>query len=100
GEAIGEAAEVRRLDEIRPVDRLAQQRPELLLVAHQEDPAVLGAIELARRERGMARARLARLAVSLVQVPGREIAQILQCAVEEAHIDVAANPRLPRSDDA
>src|SRR5689334_7139104 len=45
----------------RPAQAFAQDRPEFLLVAHDEDKAVRGAVELARHQRGMAGARFAAL---------------------------------------
>src|SRR5581483_9638553 len=78
----------------------AQLGPELLLVAHDEDEAVPGAVELARGERGVARARLAALVDAGVEVPHREVAEVLQGGVEQVDVDVAALARRARGEHA
>src|SRR5690348_5243723 len=80
-------------------ERSGKERPELLLVAHDEDPAVGGPVELARHERRMRRARLAALHRAGVEVPGARIVQVEEREVEEARIDVAAAARLARAED-
>src|SRR5687768_17434464 len=58
-QAVGEPAKPRVVAPFRAAELVAQRRPELLLVAHQVNPAVASAVELARRERRMRRARQA-----------------------------------------
>jgi hypothetical protein len=54
------------------------------------------AVKLARHQRGMRRARLAALHMPRIQVPGREIGEVLQGGVEQADIEVAALAALAR----
>src|SRR5271167_2590998 len=86
--------------QIWPANHIAQDRPELFLVTHNEDVAVTRSVQLARRQGWVARSRLAALPVALVKVPRRNIVQILQRAVEQADINVASGSGLPRGTDA
>src|SRR6185436_16310049 len=54
-----EGGELRVGRPLGPAERLGEDAPELFLVAHDEDPAVLRSVELARREARMRRARRA-----------------------------------------
>ncbi len=102
--AVGEPRRERRealvLRPVRPVEPGAQHRPEFLFVAHDEDPAVRGAVELAGGQRRMRRARLAALRVALVEEPARQVVQVGQRGVEQADIDVPALPGRARGEDA
>jgi hypothetical protein len=53
----GEAGELGVVDPFGVAELARQQRPELGLVAHDEEPAVLRAIELARHQARVAAAR-------------------------------------------
>ena len=77
------------IDQLRPADLCAQQLPEALGLAHQEDPAVARAVELGRHEVGVGRARHPGRDQALVQIPGRGVAQLVQGDVEQADLDVA-----------
>ena len=79
-----------------PFERRGEPSPELLLVAHQEDPAVAGAVELARDHRRMRRTREPGRREPLVEIPGRVVAEVVAGDVEEAHVIVAARPARAR----
>src|ERR1051326_8218827 len=96
GEPVLEAAEARIARPFRPAQAFAQDPPEFLLVAHDKDKAVPGAVELARHQRGMAGARFAGLHMPGIQIPGREIGEVLQRRIEQADIEVALLAGLPR----
>ena len=89
-----EIPEARIRDPIRLLHQLAQGPPELLLVAHDEYPAVAGGIELARSERRVRRSRQTCLPVALVEIPGSEIAGVGECHIEETHVHVAPDAAL------
>ena len=74
----------------------AQGRPELLLVAHQVDPAVPGLVQLARGQRRVGRTGQPFLDRALVQVPSRRIGGVGERDVEQADVDIAPGARRPR----
>jgi len=63
-------------------EHAAKVQPELLLVAHQEDPAVAGGVELAWRERGMRRTWQPFLHMAFVEVPDSRIGHVAERNVE------------------
>src|SRR6516162_10071871 len=83
----------RRILRIRGPLGLAQSfgqcSPEFLLVAHDEQPAVLGAAKLAWRERGMARTRLTIGNNAAIQVPGSDVGEVMKSNVEKANVEIA-----------
>jgi hypothetical protein len=89
---VGEPPEAGVVDPLRPVDPAAELDPELLLVAHQVDPAVPRAVALAGRERRMRRSGDAPGRDAGVEIPMPDIVQIRECEVEQAHVDVAPVP--------
>ena len=91
GEPVFEGAEVGIGGEVGAADHVAEHRPELLLVAHDEDVAVARAIELARRQRRMARSRLAALLMAFVEVPGRQIVQRF-CSAQSNRLTSMSRP--------
>ncbi len=76
--------------ELGPADRRQQLAKELVGHAHDEDPAVRGRKGLHRSNRKMRAARLPRRDEAVVEVPGRDIAELMQCDVEQTGVDVAA----------
>ena len=62
---------------VRAPDSFGKEGPEFFLVAHDEDKAVAGAAELARHQRWVRRALFAPLQVAGVEIPGREIGEVL-----------------------
>ncbi len=99
-EALREDGELGVGDPLRMAELLREQRPELLLVAHDEDPAVLGAVELARHQARVAAARRAAGHRAAVQVPGAGVVEVVHRDVEERRVDVHADAGLARLDDA
>ena len=95
-EPVLERPEPRVTCPFRPPEPLAQHRPEFFLVAHDEDKTVRRAVELARHQRGVRRTRLAGLHMPRIEIPGREISEVLHRGIEEADIEVAALAALAR----
>src|SRR3546814_1641073 len=73
----------------RAADAFGEDRPEFLLVAHDEEPAIARAVELARDQRGMGRTRRALRRHAVIHVPGAELVDVVQGDVEQAGVDVA-----------
>src|SRR3546814_15645630 len=62
----------------RAADAFGEDRPEFLLVAHDEEPAIARAVELARDQRGMGRTRRALRRHAVIHVPGAEIVDVVR----------------------
>src|SRR5688572_17063854 len=67
-----------------------QDRPEFFLVAHDEEPPVLRAIQLARYKAWVSATRGTPGYGSGIQIPGARIVQVMQRDVEQRCIDVHA----------
>ena len=91
-EAIREFPEARIVDPLRPADLVAEHAPELLLVAHQVDPAAARAVALAGRDRRVRGPRDAAGGGAGVEIPVADVVQVREREVEEAHVDVAPAP--------
>jgi len=78
------ASKARIGGQIGPADRGHQLAPELVGHAQDEDPAVRGRKGLHRRHRKMRTARLLpRRDEALVEIPGRDIAELMPSATSE-----------------
>jgi hypothetical protein len=100
GKARREAGEGGIGGPLRPADGLSERGPEFLLVAHDEDPPVAGAVKLARREAGVRRARAAAGDRAAVQEPRSRIAEVVQREVEQGSVEVHSVSRPARAQHA
>ena len=96
--AVGEGFEARILGPFRMPQDVGQNWPKLLLVAHDVHPAIGGSVELARGQHRMGRARQTVLHHPGVEIPGRQIAGVVQGQIEQAGVNVAAQAGGARGD--
>src|SRR5581483_8240366 len=87
--AVGERRELLR--QLRPSDRLAEELPELLLRAGDDDPAVPGREVLERHDRRVRRVAAPRRDVAAGGSPGADVAELGERGAEQRDVAVAAD---------